>query len=154
MDIQKLKEKYDKLVIKKDGCWGWNGHTVNGGYSRFRFGKSMMYAHRASFILHHGDIPKGMQVCHRCDNPTCTNPKHLFLGTKADNIIDCMNKGRHPTLGKKGEENHRSILKVAQVKEIKDLLAKGLSSIDIGKMFGVHKNTINNIKYKLQWKEV
>ena len=155
IDIRKLKDKYECFVIKKDGCWDWSGCKCAPGYGQFRCGKIRIRAHRASWNLHRGEIPEGMFVCHKCDNPTCSNPEHLFLGTHLDNVRDMIKKDRHPTIGKKGENNHRAILKISQVKKIKKILKTGIVSLlDIAKMFNVSKGAIACIKYGKNWRSV
>lgn len=76
------------------GCWIWMRHKMKKGYGRLRVKGKKMVASRASWVAHNGDIPDGMHVCHRCDNPSCVNPSHLFLGTARDNVQDCISKGR------------------------------------------------------------
>lgn len=81
------------------GCWLWTGAKLPKGYGQFHIarvdGKAIHgYPHRIMFLLAHGEIPAGMEVCHHCDNPPCCNPDHLFLGTHGDNMRDSSRKGR------------------------------------------------------------
>jgi hypothetical protein len=78
------------------GCWLWTGGTTNGGYGVIGVGRGRLHrAHRISWEIANGPIPDGLKVLHRCDNPPCVNPAHLFLGTQVDNMRDCAAKGRH-----------------------------------------------------------
>lgn len=77
------------------GCWIWTGATIPQGYGCLRRFKKTLKAHRVSFELFKGKISSGLHVCHRCDNPSCVNPEHLFLGTNVDNMNDKKAKGRH-----------------------------------------------------------
>lgn len=81
-----------------NGCWEWVGHRLKKGYGQMRCGKKLVLAHRASWAAFKGEIPVGLFVLHKCDNPSCCNPEHLFLGTNADNMNDMVAKGRnnHP----------------------------------------------------------
>lgn len=85
-----LKERFERFVVRGPECWGWTGGTNNHGYARM----SKIYAHRISYELTFGTIPEGLHVLHRCDNPPCTNPSHLMLGTHQDNMDDMKRKGR------------------------------------------------------------
>src|SRR5258708_37208051 len=93
-------------VHKTDFCWFWTASTWD-GYGRFEGTR----AHRYSWTLHTGKrVPKGLCVCHSCDVRACVNPKHLFLGTRADNNRDMVRKGRERHPGSPGEENSRAKL--------------------------------------------
>jgi hypothetical protein len=132
-----MKKRFWSKVKKRgpDECWEWQAST-NRGYGQLSrgHGKAPYRAHRLSWQLHFGKIPKGMCVLHRCDNPLCVNPNHLFLGTQADNMHDKVQKGRIGSTGLPGEANPMSLLTWDQVKEIRQrfledptLSARGLS---------------------------
>ena len=76
------------------GCWIWKGPIRHDGYGSYHYLKKTTLAHRWAYADQIGPIPEGLFLCHRCDNPPCVNPSHLFVGTQADNIKDCENKGR------------------------------------------------------------
>jgi len=76
------------------GCWLWSGYTMPNGYGHFSIGTKSHLAHRVSYLYFKGQ-PGNLYVCHKCDNPYCVNPEHLFLGTHQDNIRDMVSKGRN-----------------------------------------------------------
>lgn len=100
---QRIENK--RTIDTVTGCWVWNGsiltQDVGKHYGRFRVGsrsdnsRGFITAHRYSYLVYKGEIPKGMLVCHTCDNPKCFNPDHLFIGTHKDNTQDMIKKGRH-----------------------------------------------------------
>ena len=91
--MKTTKERFWEKVDKSGDCWKWIAHLLK-GYGRFRLNNKTWSAHRVSWTLHYGEIPEGMCVLHRCDNPGCVNPEHLFLGTRTDNMKDRDQKGR------------------------------------------------------------
>lgn len=82
-------------VEKSDGCWNWTGKLVK-GYGSFRLKGVSGRANRVSWFLAHGNLPKELHVLHKCDNPKCVRPDHLFLGTHLDNMRDMVEKNRGP----------------------------------------------------------
>ena len=90
------QSRFWKKVQKTESCWNWIGGGRGNGYGSFRFQGKTIDTHRISWMIHHGSIPEGLCVLHSCDNRRCTNPSHLFLGTKKVNHDDMVAKGRKP----------------------------------------------------------
>lgn len=137
-------------------CWPWSGSRGLYGYgvmSKTCRGKSgsVHMAHRLSWEIHFGEIPEGMCICHKCDNPPCVNPKHLFLGTKADNAQDRNAKGRHTN--QSGEHNGHARLCRQDIDRIIRLLELGRPQSEIAAMFGVKQPHISRILRGAAWKQ-
>lgn len=98
-DPERMVARFWESVEKGpgDACWEWTGHANRSGYGRVTRRGRDLFAHRYSWELANGPIPDGLIVCHRCDNPPCVRPEHLFLGTHSDNMRDAQRKGRRPT---------------------------------------------------------
>jgi hypothetical protein len=158
--LVQIPEKHKRLFWERvskrgpDECWIWNGPTTGGkGYGRIKvFGKNR-YAHRVSWIIHFGEIPAGMLVCHHYDTPTCQNPSHFFLGTFQDNHDDSVQKGRQrKACG--GDHGHAKITDT-DVKEIRRLrTTKTLTQTKIASRYGVSEATISNIVKRKVWAHV
>jgi|SRR3989304_4300052 len=146
-------------VIISDGCWWWIGAN-NGAYGHLSCGgrkQGRLSAHRASWILHNGEIPLGLCVLHKCDNPLCVNPKHLFLGTQLDNAADRVKKGRDgDKKGKvRGEKNGNCLLTEQQIKEIRRRYSVGgIRQIDLAQEYGLSRSGICMIVTKRSWGHV
>ncbi len=106
--------------------------------------------HRLVWLLTYGDIPEGQKVLHKCDNPGCVNPEHLFLGTSKDNSQDMVNKGRQ----EKGESHHSAVLTEVDVRVVRKLFKEGWSQSAIGRMFDCDHKNIAAIVQRRTWKHI
>jgi HNH endonuclease len=132
-----------------DGCWEWQGRLDRGGYGRIGFQGKTWWVHRLSLHLTGVDLGD-FDVCHRCDNPKCVRPSHLFLGTAKDNAADMMAKGRWG--GVMGEKHHSAKLTFDDVSHIRTLA--GLASQrELARAFGVSRVTIKYVLDNRIWKE-
>lgn len=144
-------------VSKSPGCWEWTGYLNNMGYGQLSLNNRCTYAHRYSWILAHGEIAKGLCVLHRCDNPKCVRPDHLFLGTKKQNSEDMMKKGRwtRPFIRRSvGEQVHSSKLKAIDIPVIRGRIQSGEPLQVIARSFGVSHGAIYHIAKGNTWSHV
>ena len=132
MDFCRFKmndvERFWTKVDKSGECWEWTANLYSNGYGQFYLNGTMVLSHRLSYVMNHPltiDLWKHREifVCHRCDNPRCVNPAHLFLGTHTDNMKDMVAKGRGKQV--KGEKHGRSKLTETDVREIRTKYANG-----------------------------
>lgn len=135
------------------GCWNWKRYSRH-GYGIIRLNGKERFAHRVSYSLFTGEIGNGLCVCHKCDNPKCVNPEHLFLGTHADNMRDCARKGRNKIPRNEGEKHGMSKLKEYMVFEILNHIKNGLKQIQIAKMFKIDPSMVSYIKSGKYWKHL
>lgn len=142
-------ERFWAKVEMSDGCWGWTAYKDSCGYGRMGVGnRSLMRAHRLSWEIHFGPIPDGMIVRHSCDNPSCTNPRHLLLGTHQDNANDRVERRR----GAVGKAIHTTKLSPEDVAEIRNALGGGATLREVGAEFGIDHKTVHNIKTGKTWR--
>lgn len=132
-------ERFWSKVKKTDSCWLWTAKT-DGGYGRFWYEGRLVGAHRFSWLLANDEMPS-LHVLHKCDNPLCVNPDHLFLGTDKDNHLDRDIKGK----------NGRAILTQDQVKDIINSQEK---QNKLAERYGVHESQISRIKRNKAWRHV
>ncbi len=152
-------EKVDKdaSLIIDTPCWEWTASTVGGGYGSFRSRSNDLgtcYAHRISWMWHHGLIPDGLWVLHRCDNPPCVRPDHLFLGTAQDNVDDMVTKGRQRINDRRGEKNANVKLSAAVVRDIRRRHSAGETNCAIGRELGITNSHISSIVRRASWAHV
>jgi hypothetical protein len=139
-DIRRFWSKVD--TGQDGGCWLWTGAADSKGYGVFTIrdanstsGWRNVKSNRAAWVAYNTEIPEGLSVLHHCDNPSCVNPAHLFLGTEKDNRQDQIGKGRF-TLRKFDEQ---------QIQRMHEMRALGMTFKEIGREFGVPKGTIHRI---------
>lgn len=157
-----LTERFWAQVVKyPEGCWGWIGAVTGSGYGAIRGAqRKQLRSHRVSWEIHFEPIPDGLCVCHTCDNPICTNPKHLFLGSMGDNTRDCVAKGRRPNAGRhghhrRGESHPEAVLTESDVRLIRMAYSFGNTSYGkLARYYKVTKENIAAIVKKRTWKHL
>jgi hypothetical protein len=158
--ISRTKERLvENMKVTPEGCWDWQRGKDKNGYGTCGMGYGDQRAHRSSYRVFKGSIPKGMFVCHHCDNPSCINPEHLFLGTNKDNILDASSKGRlavgpDKRKGSLGEKNRKAKLNDDKVKCIRFLCDNGYKKSEIANFFGVYKSSIESIARRKTWSHI
>ena len=141
-----------KVGIPND-CWEWMGCRTNMGYGCFSVNNRMRLASRVAYELKNEKIPEGLCVLHKCDNPPCCNPNHLFLGTRTDNHIDKMEKGRQR--GPTGEKHFSHKLTENEVISIRKEYGNGGTSFSkIAVKYRVSKSAVGHAISKLTWKHI
>ena len=150
-----LKRMMSKIKVVDNGCWEWTGNKNQNNYGVMGVssidGLKQYKAHRLMYKIKNGDISNNFLVCHKCDNPSCCNPDHLFLGTYLDNINDRILKGRTV----KGENQGSSKLRSEQINEIRNkYIPKKYTLKRLAKEYGVHHSTIYNVVKRVKWKHI
>lgn len=155
-----LLERFMEYVKKGSGCWEWQGAKARSGYGQFHYwvngGWKGHRAHRVMWEITNGPIPTGMVVCHKCDNPPCVRPDHLFLGTHRDNTLDSLAKGRACISNckpQRGERNGSAKLNdhiVGAIRLARE--AHGYTFKVLSDMFGISPSQIANIIHRRSWK--
>lgn len=139
-----------------DACWTWLAATDGAGYGCVGHGRPLrvMGAHRVALMLSGVSIPDGMFVCHRCDNPPCVNPSHLFIGTRQDNSDDMVSKGRGRGNSSPGTANPCAKLRDEDVVQIRAMRRSGMLLREIGAKFGVSNQTVLDASRGTLWKHI
>ena len=153
---EKIKDRFWRKVnvLEIDDCWNWTASILPAGYGQISLGgNEVRLAHRVSWVIEHEvEVPNGFHVCHTCDNPSCVNPNHLWLGTDFDNAVDKMNKGRNNPV--KGEDHQDAKLTEKDVIEIRRLLREGIKGNEVAEKFDVTESHVSRIKNGQKWKHI
>ena len=139
---------FNRFKVSESGCWLWTSHCDKDGYGILPGNHGNVRAHRFSYVHHYGRIDAGMVICHKCDNPSCVNPDHLFIGTTKENFQDMLSKGRDKMVGSR---NNKAKLNEDQVAFIRQ---STLSALALSIEFSVSKSAIKRIKNGTQWRHV
>lgn len=176
MTLAALPNRFLKKINFGDNCWLWTATKNKDGYGKYKVNGKMVYAHRFSYFLFNGVLPRDLLVCHKCDTPACVNPDHLFIGTRKDNSEDMVAKDRqsratrigpssenhfykrHPELVLRGEQSSRSKLTQFQVDEIRRTYKRGAPGVPsefsfrgLASKYGVSARQICSIVHELSW---
>lgn len=151
--LKDLKQRLlAKTTIQDDGCWFCSAGGDESRYGTIWYLGSNISNHIASWMVHRGPIPIGLQVLHTCDVKRCICPEHLFIGTVGDNMQDKHAKGRHDP--RYGALNPCAVLDDEKVREIRFFLQSGMSNADIARHFNISPSVISNIKHRKTWSHV
>lgn len=142
-----IQERFEAKFIRcsDSECWNWTAYKCH-GYGRMGFNGKIHMAHRMAFKIAYGPFDERLKVLHRCDNPSCVNPSHLFVGTQKDNVDDMTRKGRRASFG--GERNSGRKLSADQVMRIRQDKRSGPV---IAAEYGVTRAAINKIRRGVTW---
>lgn len=131
--------------VLPSGCWEWTRARLKGGYGQVKRGGKTLRAHRMMYEHEHGDIPEGMLVCHTCDNPSCVNPDHLWLGTTGDNVQDKVKKGRQRG-APRGERHPAAKLTQRQAEDVRAEYARGThTQAELARQYGISQAQVSGI---------
>jgi hypothetical protein len=144
----------DYIVNPGTDCWEWQRAKANGGYGRMTVAGRVVRAHRAYWEAINGPVPEGLWVLHKCDNPCCVNPDHLYVGDAADNTRDAVERGRFKPNTMRGEANPRHKLTASQAQAIRsEYIPRVVTASALALRYGVSKKLVLNIVHGKAWAE-
>lgn len=146
----------EKVDRSSGDCWIWTAQRNRKGYGAFSVDGRSRQAHRVAYTLFVGPIPEGMFVCHRCDVPACVNPRHLFLGTAADNSADMVRKNRRrgALVPVAGEKHPAARLTERDVRDIRRRAAEGEPRSGLALRYGITRENVRRIVLRQTWRHV
>lgn len=147
-----LPDQSNQNYLGLGNCWLWTASTTSSGYGKIKIGRYFVASHRISFFLANGEIQPRDIILHKCDNPACVNPEHLYSGSHLSNTRDMVSKGR--AIGTVGSRNGNSVLTEELVKEIRLRRKLGESRVKLAKEFNLTTNHITHITGRSLWKHI
>lgn len=144
---QSISRFWSHVSVVDGSCWEWTGPKQSFGYGVSYYANRNILAHRRSWMIRHGDIPPGLCVLHKCDNPACVNPDHLFLGSRIENNEDCNSKGRRSV----GEKHVTSKITEMVAIEIKSCIHPPSHYV---KEYGITRACVSSIRRNKTWKHL
>jgi hypothetical protein len=144
-EVKVVRRRFMAKVVQGPGCWSWTGFAqTRGGRARMRIKNRIYYAYRVAYALEHGSLPENLGIFHRCDNPACVRPDHLFAGTQADNVADMDGKGRRKNSPRYGLDHHKVTVTDEQVAWAVAMYRSGrMTQTAIGQALGVKQQTVS-----------
>lgn len=149
---EQFAAKFHASYQTGEGCWEWAQTKFANGYGAVCYGGRVLQAHRVSYVLEHGSVETSKFVCHKCDNPACVRPDHLFLGTQKQNMADMLTKGRGNV--RHGEYSGSAKLNDGKVRFARIAHQCGMTYTRIGQIFGVSYKTIEQAVKRQRWAHV
>jgi len=153
-----VEDRFWLKVKRTESCWIWIGSLDGRGYGQIMTnpkGNKREIASRVSWQIHFGEIPAGMDVLHRCDNPPCVRPDHLFTGTARDNALDMVIKKRNVSRPPRGEcVNTAKLTAIAVIKLRSDHTTGGFTYVDLGRKYGITPVSARRIVLRRSWRHV
>jgi hypothetical protein len=144
-EMNVIRQRFMAKVEQGSGCWTWKGVSqTRGGRGRMVIKQRVYYAYRVAYALEHGSLPENLGICHRCDNPACVRPDHLFAGTQADNVADMDVKGRRQNKPRFGRDHHKVTVSDERVAWAIGMYRSGrMTQTAIGEVLGVKQQTVS-----------
>lgn len=150
---EKFVDRFWSKVDRTGDCWLWTAHIKPQGYGQFTVARGVFFgAHQVAYALTGGPIPAGMSVCHRCDNPPCVNPEHLFLGSQSDNAFDMLRKGRCTRVC--GADHPSARLTEDDVRAIRATERGHRFLRNLAEQYGVSTHAIAQVRARGTWRHV
>lgn len=148
--MKNTQDDFWSNVNKTDGCWEWKRAKNKRGYGVYSFENKKQLTHRLSYMFTHGELPSSILVCHKCDNPKCVNPDHLFAGTQTDNMNDMVIKGS-------GRNNYNRKISIEDIKIIRAKYPhcpKDGTVKELAKKYGINESSMTKIINRKTYKHI